>query len=223
MQARWRIVTFALAFASAAAASGAERGSGSEPPQGFEMRADLADQFLLALPSGWTVYRQPDAAAGTPHPRFGMVIFTADPMVAAPGLLTPAPATLAAIDRGDTAAFFVDRRPATPGMNCDAFSRRATYELGTSLAADVNRGARRLLGALEPRHRKLALGGCAGLGYRFESGGWIADIRAVSDGEVLYLFTLRNREERFAGNLAVFDAALASLRLAAAGAVRSAD
>jgi hypothetical protein len=39
-------------------------------------------------------------------------------------------------------------------------------------------------------------------------------VRAVSDGKVLYLFSLRNRAGNYARNIAVFDKAMGTLELA---------
>lgn len=68
-----------------------------------------------------------------------------------------------------------------------------------------------------PRRSLIQLAGCQAL--KLEGKGkdgskkWRRDVRAVSDGKTLYLFSLRSTADNFARNLGAYEAALATLRL----------
>ena len=69
------------------------------------------------------------------------------------------------------------------------------------------------------------IGGCRGhriqaeaiLGDPPEAERWLIDVRAVSDGNVVYLFIARGTEQHLPGILQTFEAALGTLELAKAG------
>jgi hypothetical protein len=71
---------------------------------------------------------------------------------------------------------------------------------------------------LAPDHKDIELGGCHGVRFVLEAHKKdpakhrVLDVRAVSDGNVLYLFSLRNKGAHYATNLAAYDGALASVR-----------
>jgi hypothetical protein len=187
--------------------------AGASTPEAFEDRLELAAQFVIALPVGWSVYRQNPAPPESPD-SLGLVIFTSVPLTIAAGYRTPDPAEMAKIDTGQTASFFVDRKPADKGMSCERFTRKAAYELGMFLKKHEKHGAGQFA-AIEPEPQPIDIGGCAGLRFRFDSQGWMTEVRAVSDGSVLYLFTLRNRREYFDTNFPVYDVATSSVRFTA--------
>ena len=67
---------------------------------------------------------------------------------------------------------------------------------------------------------RIELGGCQGFKVQLrashsspENAEWIIDARAVSDGQVLYLFTVRARAEHYEKVLGTFDRVLATLKL----------
>ena len=72
--------------------------------------------------------------------------------------------------------------------------------------------------AKELQAEKMSIGGCVGLRIRGEAKetddkNWVLDVHAVSDGEILYLFSLRNLEENYKKNLAVYERAISSVVL----------
>lgn len=73
--------------------------------------------------------------------------------------------------------------------------------------------AAQLLLPNRPHTSLIELGGCQALKLEGRGREWILDVRAVSDGKTLYLFSLRNRADNFARNRGVYEAALATLRL----------
>lgn len=180
------------------------------------------EQFTIVLPEGWSVYDQTEAISGKASP-FGVVLFSSA-AVTKPGETTADPEALARAATGDTASFFVDRKPADKGMSCDKLSRAAIYEIGTTIIQDPAVGAaRRFFGAARPpRHTEMQLGGCQGVKFLVDAQKndpakhWTIDVRAVSDGKVLYLFSLRNKGGNYTRNLEAFEKALASVRFLAA-------
>ena len=68
------------------------------------------------------------------------------------------------------------------------------------------RGGANYFSATPIKHDAIQVGSCQGSRYKGEGkkGTWILDVRAVSDGEVLYLFSLRNTDENYASNIDTF-------------------
>ena len=184
-------------------------------PEGYETYSGLKDQFTIDLPAGWSVYDQAQVLSGTPGTQ-GVVVFSAQ-AVTKEGETTADPSIMARVDSGDLPSFFVDRQPAAKGMSCAGFSRSAAYDLGVKLTNDPIFGAtRRLFSATPIKHDPIQVGGCQGLRYKGEGKKkeWILDVRAISDGKVLYLFSLRNQAGNYARNIATFDKAIGTLELA---------
>ena len=183
----------------------------------------LKDQFTIILPEGWAVYDQTAAFTGKPG-LYGMVFFAAEPVLS-PGEKVPSTAesmeTLLRIDRGDVPSFFVDRHSAGRGMSCSKLTRNARTGIELMVGRDPIFGglARQMFLPNRPHTSLIELGGCQAL--KLEGRGrvgpekteWILDVRAVSDGRTLYLFSLRNPADNFARNRGVYEAALATLRL----------
>jgi len=178
----------------------------------------IRNQFVIALPEGWSVYEQNEALSGTPS-TVGMVIFSAQRLTRE-GTATADGELLSKVDSGELASFFVDRVPADKGMSCDKLSRSAIYSIGTKLNQDpaVRTFGRRFLEYRPPAHKDIELGGCRGVRFVIEAHKHdpakhsIVDVRAVSDGKVLYLFSLRNKGTYYAQNVEIFETAMASVR-----------
>ncbi len=186
-----------------------------DAPDGYEAYDGLKDQFTIALPAGWSVYDQTQALSGKASPH-GVIFFSAE-------LLTKAGETLADLgamsraDTGDLPSFFVDRKPAARGMSCAKFTKPAAYDIGVMLTEDPIFGAvRRRFSSTPIHHDPIPIGGCQGYRYKGEGkkGQWILDVRAVSDGKVLYLFSLRSTAENYDKNIDTFEKAIGALRLA---------
>ena len=187
-----------------------------EVPQAGRLFDGLKDQFTIVLPEGWTVYDQTAAVTGKPSP-YGMVFFSAEPMLA-PGerVLNPdTPEAFLRVDRGDVPSFFVDRHPAGKGMSCARLTRGARSQIDLMVGNDSVFGglARQMLLPRRPQTSEIELAGCQGLRLEGRGKGWNLDVRAVSDGKTLYLFSLRNTSDNFVRNLGTYEAALATLRL----------
>lgn len=178
----------------------------------------IYDQLAISLPDGWNVYDQSEALSGKPSP-LGVVFFSAQ-AVTPPGSATASAPLLAKVDTGEVASFFVDRSKATKGMSCLKLSRSDVYNIGTTINRDpaIATGGRRLLGGLEPSHTDITIGGCHGVRFQLEAHKddpakhWKIDARAVSDGKVLYLFSVRHRGVYFDDSLAVFEQALNTVK-----------
>jgi len=184
-------------------------------PEGYEAYDGLKDQFTIALPAGWSAYNQKQALSGRSS-TLGVVLFSAQ-AVTKEGEKTADPNVLSRADTGDLNSFFVDRQPAAKGMSCAKITKSAAYDLGVKLTKDPIFGAARSYFSATPiKHDEVQVGGCQGLRYKGEGkkGEWILDVRAVSDGKVLYLFSLRNKAENYARNVDTFEKAIGTLQLA---------
>ena len=184
-------------------------------PDGYEAFDGLKDQFTIALPAGWSAFNQTQSLSGKSG-SLGVVVFSAQ-AVTKEGETTADPSVLSRVDTGDLASFFVDRQPAAKGMSCAKITKPGAYDLGVKLTKDPIFGAGRSYFSATPiKHDGIQIGGCQGFRYKGEGKGgeWILDVRAVSDGKVLYLFSLRNRAENYAKNIDTFEKAIGSLQLA---------
>jgi hypothetical protein len=179
----------------------------------------IHDQFAISLPDGWSVYDQNEALSGKPSP-LGVVFFSAQP-VTPPGSITADAPLLAKVDTGEIVSFFVDRSKAAKSMTCAKLSKTDIYNIGTTINKDpaIATAGRRLLGgALEPPHTDISVGGCQGVRFQLEARKddpakhWKIDVRAVSDGSVLYLFSVRHRGVYYEDNLAVFEKAMSTVQ-----------
>lgn len=185
----------------------------AQVPEGFVLYDGHKTEFTIALPRGWMVYDQLAALTGKASPA-GMLIFTSS---SPEGLaIEQQLEVMAKMDRGELPSFFVDRAPAKKGTTCASFPEKAQKEVVKLLQ-------RSLPGANvePPRVEAATVGGCQGLRVRMnvrakDGTEWLADIRAVSDGKTLYLFSLRNHSANFEKNLESYEKSMSTLRLAGA-------
>jgi hypothetical protein len=187
---------------------------GAQP--GAAGESNVANQFTIVLPQGWSVYDQNVTVFGRSDGS-GVVIFSAQP-VTKPGEAAADPELLAKVDSGEIPSFLVDRNPAGKNATCEKLSRPTLYEVGTRIGQDPALGAMRRALALQPRSKDIDLAGCQGARFMLEGpksdtgDQWLIDARVVSDGKVLYIFSLRNRSPFYAKNLPLFEAALATVK-----------
>lgn len=176
----------------------------------------LKEQFTISLPAGWSAYNQSEAMTGEGR-QLGVVFFSAQPLTKA-GEKAADAELLAKADTGEIATFFVDRQPAGKDMACADFSRMT----GGRVAAMVRRDPAYAKGRTLPSQflpERIDLGGCQGFKVYLRAAHsnpdveWVIDARAISDGKVLYLFTLRARAEHYQKTLPTFEKALATLKL----------
>jgi hypothetical protein len=180
----------------------------------------LKEQFTIALPGGWNVYNQSESLSGERGP-FGVVFFSAQPLTK-PGEKTADVELLAKADVGEIPSFFVDRQPAGKDMACSDFSRIAGGRVARMARNDPAFSKGREL-PMQFFPERIELGGCQGFKVQLralhsnpEKAEWIIDVRAVSDGTVLYLFSLRARIEHYKQILGTFERVLATLKLSSA-------
>jgi hypothetical protein len=182
----------------------------------------IEDQFAITLPDGWSVYDQTQALSGKAS-ALGIVYFSAEP-VTKPGEATASADLLVKVSSGEILSFFVQREKADKGMACaKPLSKTATYNIGTMINQDPVVGAvRRMFGAIgPPRPTEIEVGGCRGAKFVVDAHKddavkhWTIDVRAVSDGKILYLFSLRNKADYFTRNLEAYERAVASVRFKA--------
>ncbi len=122
------------------------------------------------------------------------------------------------VDSGEFSSFFLQRQAADKGMSCTGFSEKAEKKLVDLIGKDPEFKK----GALEPAHAEPAtVCGCKGVrvhakGQPQGGSSWVADAYMASDGEMLYIFSLRNRAENYDKNVDVFQKAVSTLKLSAA-------
>ena len=180
---------------------------------------DFMDQITIDLPRGWIAYDQREAkrvrlgSEGNPS-RFGMVYFSeAKNIVELPSDVE----TLAQMDASKLPSFFVGRIPAMRKTTCKRFPEKARQQVMKVIRKSFGKG--RIVKELQAR--AISIGGCKGFRIRGEvqtprGDNWVHDVHVVSDGTVMYLFTLRNIKENYEKNLEAYENAIATVRLTAA-------
>lgn len=187
-------------------------------PEGFVLYDGMKEQFTIALPQGWMAYDQSQALKGAPG-RFGMVFFLASKdftSETSTGPYMPV-GVMRKVDSGEFSSFFLQRQAADKGMSCTGFSEKAEKKLVDLIGKDPDFKKN----AVEPAHAEPAtVGGCKGVkvhakGQPQGGSSWVTDAYMASDGETLYVFSLRNRAEFYEKNLEVFQKAISTARLSA--------
>ena len=123
------------------------------------------------------------------------------------------------VDTGMLPSFFLQRQRADKGMSCSGFSDKAEKRAVDLIGKDPEFKGKN---AVEAAHAEsVAVGGCKGLrisakGQRAQGFPLVAEAYVASDGETMYVFSLRNPAENFDKNVDVFHKAISTLRLAAA-------
>lgn len=185
----------------------------AQVPDGFVLYEGHKAEFTIALPQGWTVYDQGAMLTGKPSP-VGMLIFTSSNPESLE--IEAQLQLIGKMDTGELPSFFVDRLPAKKGTTCASFPEKAQKDVAKLIQRNFS-GAN-----VEPaRVEATTVGGCQGLRVRInvrakDGTQWLADVRAVSNGNTLYLFSLRNHRGNFEKNLEAYEKAMSTLRMAAA-------
>jgi len=175
----------------------------------------VSNQFVFAIPDGWYVHDQ-NAAIGRPGP-YGVVILSEVNLrrlsSAMPGsdLAARVADVSAGVGSGSVPSFLVDRQAARTGMTCDGFSDDERQNLLRDFTALAGAAPRE-----PPDVETVRVGGCEGLRFRVRYGGssgsnWTFLAYAVSDGNVLYDFFVRNEDQYFDNNLPPLEKAVSTL------------
>ena len=179
----------------------------------FKTHKEHEDQFVVDIPQEWSAYDPMKFITGGP---LGMVIFS--PVDIAKMDFRDQLKTMARIDTGVIPSFFVDRLPKKKKMSCKRFGKRETkYVTGLIRKEDKMFGRdRKVVKPLEAS--QISLGTYKGVRIRGETEKpdgtrWVIDVHAVSDGRILYLFTLRNIKENYEKNLGAYEKAMGTVRL----------
>ena len=193
-------------------------------PEGFETYDRMAGQYLLALPSGWSIHPRTLTEVGD-QAIWGALIFSPHPLAPDPDL-PPEQREIALrqaleeVDSGRNGAIFMQRREAQGGMRCKGFSDKAVEKLlGWAGQDRVFAGSR---GVEEStRTEEVKVDGCTGLRIvkrmrRQDGTELVLDLRAASDDDTVFLFGLRSREERYEADQVTFDAVMGTVRFSVA-------
>lgn len=171
-------------------------------------------QFLIDIPEGWSAYEQMAVFTG-PRPT-GMVIFSEENFANIKSFENQ----LEAMSRWDTGimpSFFVDRHPKNKRMSCGHFEKKETKSVTKMLKRDsMFDRDRKVISPLTAT--PISFGGCKGIRLKGETEKqdgtrWVIDVHAVSDGEILYLFSLRNIKENYEKNSSVYEKAMSTVKL----------
>ena len=191
-------------------ALGTSRAAHAQLPDGFTLYEGHKSQFTIALPEGWTVYDQGALMSGKASAT-GMLIFTSTNPSTLP--VDKQIQLIAQIDTGEAPAFFVDRQKATKGTSCASFPEKAQKDVAKLVQKSASG-----TNVQPPVVEAATVGGCQGLHVRLDVKSkdgteWIVDVRAVSSGNTLYLFSLRNHKANFEKNVESYDKALSTLKM----------
>ena len=181
-------------------------------------------QFTISLPKGWVAQDQ-SQTLGKGNSKFNLILF--HPSYPNPTAQDAKSAELVAmklltgIDSGEIPSFFIQRVPAKNGMSCAGFSEKAEKDVFKMITGDPILDKKATI--LEaPRSESVSVAGCKGIRVygtgqpARENAPQTIDAYAVSDGKVLYLFTLRNQADYYKKNAEVFQKSMATAKLAAA-------
>ncbi len=192
----------------------------------FEPYVGMRNQFVVALPSGWSVFDQGAVLSGKASETGPPVVFSAT-QIDAQALKSGAKESvekvaqqLAYVEVGRIAGFIMERLPAKKGMSCEGFDAKSHQRIVELMGTDPMFGPGRTIRE-KPSGEMIPLGGCSGLRLRGKGtartgAGKTLDVFAVSDGKVLYLFKLLNLDEHYPRNLETFESIMATLELTAA-------
>jgi len=194
--------------------------AGQGLPEGFVLYEGSKEEFTIAIPKDWTGYDQGQMLKATGMGDkmgggFNMIYFLPakdlESTVSGVGLLK--------VDTGEIPSFFVQKLPADKGMSCAGFSDKAEKKLVDLIAKDPPFKGKN---ALEPAHAEPAgVGGCKGVrvqakGKSKSGSPLVVDTYMASDGQTVYIFSLRNLADNFEKNKDVFHQAVSTLKLSAA-------
>lgn len=176
------------------------------------------DQYTIDLPEGW-IERDQSRLVGRQDGLGGIVLFSS---VDFPSMeYEQQLQAMFKIESGEIPSFFVERVPAKNKLMCDNFSDKALKETAKYVKQDniFGRGAEVIR---ELSSTPITLAGCRG--YRLQAETrmpngvtWVIDVRAVSDGTLLYLFGFRNHKSHYDANVALYEEILGTLLLTRVG------
>jgi len=188
-------------------------------PEGYEAFDELDHQFTIAIPEGWSNYLQSVVIIGDRMP-WGRIIFSAEPVRRDPQAREGDGVSLESVQRGEAPAFFLDRREARKGKACSGFTPPQRAELLEQVNSEL-----RLDGGFEPTGQPelspFSVNGCKGLKIVARSrdadgAERVLDLRAVSDGETVFVFGMRGSAAHVERNRDPFETSVASLKFAVA-------
>jgi hypothetical protein len=201
----WSALPIALLFALAS-----NRSAHAQVPDGFTLDESHKAEFTIALPQGWTIYDQGAVMTGKPSAA-GMLIFSATDIHSLP--VDKQLEIMGQIDTGEAPAFFVDRQKAKGGASCASFPEKTQKDVAKLVQKSFSG-----TNVKPPVVEAATVGGCQGLHVRLDvklkdGTEWVVDVRAVSTGTTLYLFSLRNHKDNFEKNLEAFEKSMATLKM----------
>jgi hypothetical protein len=199
-------------------ASGTLPESAGAVPEGFVVYEGQKSQFTIALPQGWVAYGQSNPLAA--HLQLSLIVFYFHPNTTSQDTMFLGE-LLGKIDTGEVPAFFVQRFLAEKGMSCGGFSDTAEKHVFKWVTSDSAFGMGvTMQGAYHSERTPVA--GCQGIRIHGtgqppkKSTPWANDVYAVSDGTILYFFTLRGHADYYKKNADIFQKSVATARLTAA-------
>ncbi|MFZ0773929.1 MAG: DUF2846 domain-containing protein [Candidatus Sulfotelmatobacter sp.] len=201
-----------------------QAGTADASPEELVPYEGQKSEFTIALPKGWVAQDQ-SQTLGKGNSMFNLVLFhpvfpkLAGQDAKSVGLM--AMKQLTGIDSGEIPSFFVQRVPAKNGMSCAGFSEKAEKDVFKMITGDPILGKGATIQEA-PRSEPVSVAGCKGIRVRGtgqparENTPQTLDAYAVSDGKVLYLFTLRNQVDYYKKNVEVFQKSMATAKLTGA-------
>jgi hypothetical protein len=197
--------------------------SGNALPEGFVLYEGQKDQFTIAIPQGWAARDQSQIVQAKGNSQFNLTFFYLPPKGTPQDSITPAVLMkiIMSIGTGEIPSFFVQKLKAGDGMSCEGFSEKAEKKVFKLVTGDPMFGKGATI--LEPpRSEPISVAGCKGI--RIYGTGKAAkedtpqtsDVHAVSDGKILYLFSLRGSADNCKKNAEIFQKSVSTAKLTAA-------
>ena len=174
------------------------------------------DQYTIELPAGWIEYDQSRLWGGSLEGLGAMVWYSSINFRAQE--YEDRAITMAKMSTGAVPAFFVERVRAKHKLACNNFSDKARKETMKYIKHD-QMFSKRFRKIRKLKGDTLTIAGCRGYRFLAETEAkdgdeaWVLDVHAVSDGKLLYLFSLRNLREHYDENLNVFEQIMRTLTL----------
>lgn len=191
---------------------------------------DLKDQFSIKLPIDWMVYDQAlmyrEMTGEKDIPSFfDMAFFLPLKYLKRNTVPTPSQGTMrlssdivTKMDTGELPSFFVNRHKAKKGMSCNGFPEKAKKEVIKLLWKDSIFSTKYSKVIVPLQADTTSIGECRALRIKGraqlpDGNEWVLDVHALSDGKILYLFSLRNEKQYYERNYSLYERAVATVRL----------
>lgn len=186
-----------------------------QEPTRFALYEGSREQFIIWLPEGWVAANDESKEEKDLMTPAGKIVF--GPESAQTRQWRKNKEIMEKYDTGELSSFSIQRFPLKFDICCRSFPETARREVLKMVYKDPmfdrkNKPLERF------RADSVVVGGCVGIrikGRTQQPDGtvWVMDTYAFADGEILYLFTLKNMIEHYDRDLPIFEQSVSTLRI----------